>query len=448
MTPSSPSAPIIDLPKSDSRLDAIVCLSHLRWEFVFQRPQHLMSRFARSRTVIYFEEPLPSEAGQGVGIDVRRCPDTDVVVVTPRLPAGLDGPCAVAVLRQLLDETFLVEAVTRPVLWYYTPMMLPVARHIEAAATVYDCMDELANFKFAPPELIGLERELFAQADMVFTGGHSLYEAKADRHANIHPFPSSVDRDHFARATAREDVGRPRLGFFGVIDERMDLDLMAALAEARPDCDFEIVGPVVKIDPADLPKTPNLTYPGQAAYDDLPNWLSRWDVALMPFAINESTRFISPTKTPEYLAAGRPVVSTPIRDVVRHYGDLDAVFVAETTEAFIAACDQAVALARGADSDWREDVEAELASLSWTRPTCVWTPSSIRRRVGASPLSRHPRCGRQSAARTTTPWSSARASPVPSWPSAWPRRVRKCWLWIVGLTSRATPMTISMRPGC
>ncbi len=365
MTPSSPSAPIIDLPKADGRHDAIVCLSHLRWDFVFQRPQHLMSRFARSRTVIYFEEPLPSEAGHGVGIDVRRCPETDVVVVTPRLPAGLEGACATAVLRQLLDETLLVEAVARPVLWYYTPMMLPVARHIEAAVVVYDCMDELANFRFAPPELVGLERELFAQADVVFTGGFSLYEAKADRHANIHPFPSSVDKAHFAQATPRAESGRPRLGFFGVIDERMDLGLIETLARARPDWDIEIVGPVVKIDPADLPQAANLTYPGQAAYDDLPGWLSCWDVALMPFAINESTRFISPTKTPEYLAAGRPVVSTPIRDVVRHYGDLDAVFVAETPGAFIAACDDAVALARGTDASWRDDVEAELASLSW-----------------------------------------------------------------------------------
>ena len=365
MIPSPRTAPVVELPRSDGRQDPVVCLSHLRWNFVFQRPQHLMSRFAHTRPVLYFEEPTPAQLGAGLSVDVRICAKTGVIVATPRLPAGLDGACAAAVLRQLLDDTLEAQAITRPVLWYYTPMMLPIARHIEATAVVYDCMDELANFKFAPAELVGLERQLFALADVVFTGGFSLYEAKADRHPNIHPFPSSIDKDHFARARARADDGRPRLGFFGVIDERMDLGLIAALAEARPQWDLEIVGPVVKIDPAELPQAPNLTYPGQVAYEDLPGWLSRWDAALMPFAINGSTRFISPTKTPEYLAARRPVVSTPIRDVVRHYGDLDAVFVAETQNGFITACDEAVALARGADIGWRQDVEAELASLSW-----------------------------------------------------------------------------------
>jgi UDP-galactopyranose mutase len=365
LTQSSEPAPVVELPKVGPRRDAVVCLSHLRWDFVFQRPQHLMRRFAETRTVIYFEEPLPPRPGDGVSVDTRTCSETGVLVATPRLPEGLEGPCAAAVLRQLLEETLQSQAVSRPVLWYYTPVMLPVARHIEAAAIVYDCMDELANFRFAPPELTELEAELLTAADVVFTGGFSLYEAKAHRHANIHPFPSSVDREHFGRAVARTDDGRPRLGFFGVIDERMDLGLIAALAEARPEWDIEIVGPVVKIDPAELPRAPNLTYPGQAAYEDLPGWLSRWDVALMPFAINESTRFISPTKTPEYLAAGRPVVSTPIRDVVRHYGDLAAVFLAETADAFIAACDGALALARSEDQGWRDEVSAELASLSW-----------------------------------------------------------------------------------
>jgi UDP-galactopyranose mutase len=363
---SPPPAPVVELPRAGDRLDPIVCLSHLRWAFVFQRPQHLMSRFARTRTVIYFEEPLPADPGAGMSVDVQTCGETGVVVATPRLPAGLEGPCAAAALRQLLDEALVAHEVTSPVVWYYTPMMLPYARHLDAAAVVYDCMDELANFRFAPPELAGLERELFSLADVVFTGGYSLYEAKADQHPNIHPFPSSVDRDHFARALPRAAAAAaPRFGFFGVIDERMDLSLIRDLAAARPDWRFEIVGPVAKLDPADLPQAPNLTYPGQAAYEDLPAWLSRWDVALMPFAINDSTRFISPTKTPEYLAAGRPVVSTPIRDVVRHYGDLEAVRVAVDAAGFVAACEEALALARGDDAGWRSDVQAALANLSW-----------------------------------------------------------------------------------
>jgi len=350
------------------RTDPIVCLSHLRWNFVFQRPQHLLSRFAATRTVLVFEEPLPVEPGAAMGVDVRVCSESGVIVATPRLPDGLDGPSRNAVLRQLLDEAIAAQNIERPVLWYYTPMMVPIARHIEAAAVVYDCMDELANFRFAPPELTTLERELFATADVVFTGGHSLYEAKKALHDNIHPFPSSVDTAHFAKARwlpADRTNDRPRLGFFGVIDERMDLDLISKVAQARPDWDFEMVGPVVKISVEDLPQHPNLTYPGQKSYDDLPTCLARWDVALMPFAINESTRFISPTKTPEYLAAGRPVVSTPVRDVIRHYGELDAVRIAATPDMFVAGCELALALTRGEDRTWLEQVDKALSTLSW-----------------------------------------------------------------------------------
>ena len=371
MAPRSTSpqtADVIELGKPHERTDPIVCLSHLRWDFVFQRPQHLMSRFAATRTVLFFEEPLPAEPGAAMGIDLRTCAESGVIVATPRLPDGLEGACRNAVLRQLLEEAIAAHRVERPVLWYYTPMMLPLARHIEAAAVVYDCMDELANFRFAPPELTTLERELFAAADVVFTGGHSLFEAKQHLHGNIHPFPSSVDRAHFARARELDGAGgnrRPRFGFYGVIDERMDLELIAGLADARPGWDFEFVGPVVKIAPDSLPQRANIAWPGQMSYDELPGRLASWDVALMPFAINESTRFISPTKTPEYLSAGRPVVSTPIRDVVRHYGELEAVRIAADVEAFLEGCEAALGLARGESSGWLDDVDAALASLSW-----------------------------------------------------------------------------------
>jgi UDP-galactopyranose mutase len=206
---------------------------------------------------------------------------------------------------------------------------------------------------------------------VVFTGGYSLWEAKRDRHPNIHPFPSSVDRAHFAKArTLRGEPADqaglpwPRLGFYGVVDERMDLGLVEALAEARPDWSIVILGPVVKISPEDLPKRPNLYYLGGKDYDELPKYLAGWDVALMPFAINESTRFISPTKTPEYLAGGRPVVSTPIVDVARHYGELEAVKIAATPEEFVAACDQALALSR-LKGEWLRAVDATLGALSW-----------------------------------------------------------------------------------
>jgi UDP-galactopyranose mutase len=344
----------------------LVCFSHLRWNFVFQRPQHLMSRFARTGRVIFWEEPEAALAGCEPALGVRTCAETGVVVVTPSLPEGMDEAEQERVLKALLDS-YLAGEKGPFVRWYYTPMMLPFSRHVASACTVYDCMDELANFKFAPPQLLALERELLSLADVVFTGGYSLYEAKKGRHANVHPFPSSVDRAHFAQA--REMDGErsppePRLGFYGVIDERMDLALIAALADAHPEWTIEMVGPVVKIDEGELPRRRNLTYTGGRKYEELPGCLARWDVALMPFAINESTRFISPTKTPEYLAGGRPVVSTPIADVIRHYGDMEGVFIADGAEAFVKACEEALALARGGD-EWLGEVDLKLANLSW-----------------------------------------------------------------------------------
>ncbi|HMJ94085.1 MAG TPA: UDP-galactopyranose mutase, partial [Allosphingosinicella sp.] len=329
-----------------------------------------MSRFAQARRVIYWEEPEAALPECEPALGVRICAETGVVIVTPSLPETIGADERDTVLKSLL-EAFLAGEKGPFIRWYYTPMMLPFSRGVESVCTVYDCMDELANFRFAPPQLLGLERELMASADVVFTGGYSLYEAKKDRHPNIHPFPSSVDRDHFARARAidcepddQACIRAPRFGFYGVVDERMDLDLLAAVADTHPEWAIVIVGPVVKIDPADLPQCSNLHYLGSKSYDELPAYLGGWDVALMPFAINESTKFISPTKTPEYLAGGRPVVSTPITDVIRHYGDMDGVFIADGAEAFVKACENAFALMRDGD-EWLREVDSKLANLSW-----------------------------------------------------------------------------------
>jgi UDP-galactopyranose mutase len=349
----------------------LMCFSHLRWNFVFQRPQHLMSHLAFDNPVVFWEEPLWDRPDATPRL-APYSPVPNVTVVVPHLPEGLSAEDSAAALRKLLDD--YLAGTSRPLIrWYYTPMMLAFSRHLKAACTVYDCMDELANFRFAPPELVRLEEELLAAADLVFTGGYSLYEAKRALHRSVHAFPSSVDVAHFAQArTAAGDpadqtpLARPRLGFYGVIDERMDLELLAAIADARPDWSLVMVGPVVKIDPAELPQRPNIAYLGGKTYDELPHYAGGWDVALMPFAINASTRFISPTKTPEYLAAGLPVVSTPITDVVRHYGDLDAVGIAGTPAAFVAACDDALAKSRSpGDAAWRKQADAALAGQNW-----------------------------------------------------------------------------------
>jgi len=350
----------------------LICFSHLRWNFVFQRPQHLMSRFARDMAVIYWEEPVAIGRRDTAYLQVREAENfPNIRIVVPHLPEGIPEDAREAALKRLLDAH--LSAVRGPlVTWYYTPMMLPFSKHITPDVTVYDAMDELSKFRFAPEHLLDFEQELIDRADIVFTGGSSLYEAKKDRHNNVHCFPSSVDRTHFIKARARqfepadqEDLPRPRLGFYGVIDERFDAELLGKVAAMRPDWSFVMLGPVVKISEEDLPRRPNIHYLGGKSYDQLPAYLSGWDVALMPFAMNESTEFISPTKTPEYLAGGKPVVSTPIRDVVRHYGHLEGVKIGSTAEEFVAGCEAALDLSRNVESDWLAEADVMLSAASW-----------------------------------------------------------------------------------
>jgi UDP-galactopyranose mutase len=362
---AEPSAP-------DPEPTTLICFSHLRWNFVFQRPQHLMSRFAREMNVTYWEEPVDIAAGETSYLQVREADNAaNVRIVVPHLPAGMPDDAREATLKRLLDAH--LATVRGPMIaWYYTPMMLPFSKHVTPDVTVYDAMDELSKFKFAPEHLLDYEQELIDRADLVFTGGSSLYEAKKDRHPSVHCFPSSVDRAHFAKARARsfepgdqEDLPKPRLGFYGVIDERFDTELLGKLAEARPNWSFVMVGPVVKISEEELPKRHNIHYLGSKTYDQLPSYLSGWDVALMPFAMNDSTQFISPTKTPEYLAGGKPVVSSPIKDVVRHYGQLEGVQIASSLEEWVTACEEALELSKNPESGWLGEADLMLSATSW-----------------------------------------------------------------------------------
>ncbi|HEV2123728.1 MAG TPA: glycosyltransferase family 1 protein [Chloroflexota bacterium] len=347
----------------------LLVLSHLRWDFVFQRPQHLLSRFARAQRVLFFEEPVPLPEGE-LESRLDLSPREDgLTVAVPRLPAGVTGLAADEIERVLLDRQLAVTGLRRFVVWYYTPMALGFTRHLAPLATVYDCMDELSSFRGAPPEMLLREAELLQRADLVFTGGQSLYEAKRRHHRSVHAFPSSVDVAHFRRARLAHadpddqvDIPGPRLGFCGVLDERLDTHLVARVAEQRPDWHFVMLGPVAKIDPAELPRLPNVHYLGLKPYAELPAYLAGWDVAMLPFARNEATRFISPTKTPEYLAAGKAVVSTSIRDVVRPYGEQGLVHIADTPDAFVAAVEEAL---REDPASYLERVDAFLADVSW-----------------------------------------------------------------------------------
>ncbi len=318
----------------------VICLSHLRWGFVFQRPQHLMKRFATQNRVFFWEEPVREDGAPHLRSYV--CPETGVRVCTPVVPPHTDYPAQIELQKRFLKSLLQEERISDYLLWYYTPMALDFSRDSASSATVYDCMDELSGFAGAPPALRANERALFQKADLVFTGGASLFESKRLQHESVHLFPSSVDVRHFEQArTAQDDppdqaaIGKPRLGYAGVIDERMDLELIRSVAAARPEWQLILLGPVVKIDPATLPQAPNIHYLGIKQYKELPRYLAGWQVGMLPFALNDATRYISPTKTPEYLAAGLRVISTPIRDVVSPYGDLGLAGIARTPDDFV-----------------------------------------------------------------------------------------------------------------
>jgi len=347
------------------RKPLLLCLSHLRWDFVFQRPQHVLTRAARHFDVIYIEEPIETEGALAHWSTAMR---DNVSVLTPVLPPGLPERDRHLVLQRLIERLLGGRKVA--VAWYYTPMALGFTRQLRADVIVYDNMDELALFHGADSRMLHLEKDLLARADLVFTGGQSLYEAKRHRHTNIHAVPSSVDSGHFSARAAREPgdlaaIPHPRVGFFGVIDERMDMALLDSVAAVRSDLQFIMVGPTAKIDPADRPDRSNIHWLGPKLYEELPAYLQHWDCGFMPFARNDATRFISPTKTPEFLAAGLPIVSTPIHDVVHPYGERGLVEIGSTAAEISAGFDRAMAARRS--RAWRDKVQQQLALSSWDR---------------------------------------------------------------------------------
>lgn len=348
----------------------LVCLSHLRWDFVFQRPQHLMTRYAKHRRVFYVEEPVFDECSTPyMEVSPRQ---RHLLVVTPHFPQTFPRSSVHPTVEKLLIEVIHDHSIRDYTLWYYTPMALEFSRGLNPDYIIYDCMDELSAFKNAPKELAAMERELFRLADWVFTGGQSLYEVKKRHHPRVHVFPSSIDYDHFAQARLtppepadQKGIPRIRLGFYGVIDERADLELLQYLAKKRPDWHLVLLGPTAKIHPEDLPRAANIHYLGKKEYRELPEYLAHWDVAILPFAMNESTRFISPTKTPEYLAGGKPVVSTPVKDVVSPYGEKSLVQIASNPLEFIDKVE--LALKDAQNPLWRENVDLFLKGLSWDK---------------------------------------------------------------------------------
>ena len=333
----------------------IIVHSHLRWDFVWQRPQQLLSRFAKRSHVLFVEEPIylddVGEAHLGLSQPMER-----VHRVVPMLPGALRGEydASIAVIRESLRQQLAPDGAlgglfARPIQWFYTPMPAPaMIGAFDERAVVYDCMDELSQFRFAPAALVDRERYLMAQADVVFAGGYKLSLSKAKYHQNVHFFGCGVDVAHFATARSADldvpreiaSLERPVIGYYGVIDERIDYDLLRTLASALADVELVMVGPVVKVDPAELPQAANIHWLGQRQYAELPAHVKGFDVCLMPFALNEATEYINPTKTLEYMAAGKPIVSTAVSDVVHNFTPV--VAVADSPAEFVAAVSAAI----------------------------------------------------------------------------------------------------------
>ncbi|MED5618947.1 glycosyltransferase [Ideonella sp. BN130291] len=354
----------------------LIVFSHLRWDFVFQRPQHLLSRIAHQHRVIFIEEPIYQPDATPHFEVLDPCDNVRVLRPISNVEAPGFHDDQLAVLKPLVKQMLQDEDLEDYLVWFYTPMALPLLAGLNPEAVIYDCMDELSLFKGAPKQMRQRESALLKRADLVLTGGPSLYENKRDLNPNVHCLPSSVDAAHYApeRITQAHQeylaaeqlqghILAPRIGFFGVIDERLDLDLIARLAESRPDWHVVMVGPVVKVDPAALPQRDNIHWLGQQTYARLPALVAGWDVCILPFALNEHTRFISPTKTLEYLAAEKPVVSTPVNDVVGMYGQV--VRIAASPEEFVAACDAALQETPAARADRLAQGAATVARYSW-----------------------------------------------------------------------------------
>ncbi|RYG63002.1 glycosyltransferase family 1 protein, partial [bacterium] len=312
----------------------VIVHCHLRWDFVWQRPQQFLSRLSKKHRILFVEGPTLHDEEMEPCFTLTPAPDfPNVTIMQTHFPASRfhDGAWVDAERRRLVDEAIkgpLKGKFERPVQWFYDPMAVEShLGHHNAVATVYDCMDELSQFKFAPPVLIERERLLLAAADVVFAGGRKMWQSKSRHNPNAHFYGCGVDIAHFGKARLSscempEDIRHlsgPILGYFGVVDERMDYDLIAKLSEANPAWNIAIIGPTAKVNPDDFPRAANIHWLGGRDYSELPSYTKAFDVALMPFALNEATEYINPTKALEYMATATPIISTPVPDVVSNF---------------------------------------------------------------------------------------------------------------------------------
>lgn len=323
--------------------DELIVLSHLRWSGVWQRPQQLISRLGRDRKTWFVEEPA-TPPGRTTTKKQLACEDSNGITrAWLEIPergrhVGYEDDLIPDYADQLME--FLGAPQGQRVVWLYTPLALDIALALQPTTIVYDVMDDLASFKDADPTLADRHLQALKRADVVFAGGKSLHRSVTEQgRPDASLFPSGVSPEHYAPARRRTSVKADRTpvaGYVGVLDERLDLHLIADLADQVPHWEIRMIGPLAKLTPGQLPQAPNINYLGQQAYEQLPGLMAEFDVALMPFALNDQTRSISPTKTLEYLACNLPVVSTRVPDVVSEFGHV--VYLREDAAGFADAC--------------------------------------------------------------------------------------------------------------
>ncbi|MBN1593755.1 MAG: glycosyltransferase [Candidatus Coatesbacteria bacterium] len=384
-------------PGSDACRRAFVFISTHPFAGLWQRPQQIAVRIANRHPVLYVwpryaselarrkskSEFTPSDGAKGVHLLAP------LLLPFERAIKGIYRINLKTISSLISAALPRIDADGRPVLWFYAPRFAPIIDSLDHAAVVYDIMDEHSAFGFARRETMELERRLLESADVVFAGTNALAERKAEFAPDIKYYPCGVEFDHFSSAlggslpvpAALSEVEGPVIGYFGAVDDRLDFDMIFAVARAYPEWNFLLAGPWLSSrQRSELETTGNIILPGLVDYSELPAYLARFDVAILPFVLNKLTLHIHPTKALEYLASRTPVISTAIPDVVKFYSGI--IDIVSTADEFASAVERALekpnedAIERGFElarsSSWENMVEnmwADFeAALSKNRP--------------------------------------------------------------------------------
>lgn len=358
---------IVEVREEDN-IDTLLCFSPVKWEGVFQRPQHLMSHAAKKWRVFYIEDPIFDTDTKVPDYEVKELKKhTGLFVVSIRLPETSSKVDTKNAMHKLLGKLCAEYKINNFGTWYYSPMGIQYTYELYPRVVVYDCTSPIRT---AQPSLIDIENELISQSDLVFTNGNALFEAKQNWHPQVYNFPSSIDKEHFMQARLQlpepadqEEILCPRLGLYGAIDECFDAELLRALAHRRPDWQFVLVGPVVGIDEDTLPKAENIHYLGEKSYQEMPSYISGWNAALILVSTDKTKQVQVPTRTPEYLAAFKPIVATPVADIISPYQEMGLVNVAENVFEFETAIEEV--LSDDKRKQWKKNIDEFLKTNSW-----------------------------------------------------------------------------------